>query len=185
MVAGDKVVTKVEVGAVEEVKALGVVTKADKEAKVAGAAAMVVTKAAMEAATAKLQAVEQPEAWEVVMAVAKAAMVVVVQCDPPEAWEVVEAVAVTDQLPMAVAAAAVVAVAAVDVVAEVATNEIPLRLTMIVLNQFSCTIQYFAGNIQTCCKIQVKITNLIFHLRKENIISVSKISCSFSPQYQN
>merc|ERR1719436_178511 len=89
VVAGDKVVTKVEVGAVEEVKALGVVTKPDKVAKAAGAAAMVVTKAAMEAATAKLQAVEQPEAWEVVMAVAKVAMVVVVQCDPPEAWEVV------------------------------------------------------------------------------------------------
>ena len=92
MVAGDKVVTKVEVGAVEEVKALGVVTKADKEAKVAGAAAMVVTKAAvMEVATAKLQAVEQPEAWEVVMAaVIKAAMVVVVQCDQ-EPWVVVAA----------------------------------------------------------------------------------------------
>merc|ERR1712061_37392 len=82
---------------------------------------------------AVLQLVDHPP-WEVVTAVVvKAATAVAVQCDHPDPWVVVAAAAVTGQLPMAVAAAAVVVVAEVDVVEEEVTKKFHLRLTMIVL----------------------------------------------------
>merc|ERR1719273_1069258 len=143
VVAGDKVVTKVVVG-VAKAKEAGVETKVvvKPAAKVAGEAAMVVTKvAATEAVTAKLQAAEQPVAWEAAMeAVNKAATEAVVPCDR-KAWAA-EVEAVTDQLPMAAAAEAVVEAAAAEAVdAEAATKKIPLRLTMIVLKPNSL-VQY-------------------------------------------